>query len=200
LTAKRLLPLTGILAVALVFVGFAVAGEAPDVDAPIKEVTSFYTENDSDQELGALLLGLGAFAFLVFASVLRNALRRAEGDGAGASTLSFAGAILFAVGMAIFSGLGFTLGESAKDIDPVGTQALHALSVHFFTPLALGMIAFLIGSGVAVVRSGALPAWLGWAAVIVGVLGFTPLWFVPFIGIALFILISSVMLAMRAEA
>jgi hypothetical protein len=200
LSAKRLLPLVGIIAVALVPVSFAVAGEGPDIDAPIKEVTTFYTENDSDQELGALLLGLGAFLFLVFATVLRNALRTAEGATPGASTLSFGGAILFTVGLAIFSGIGFTVGDAAKDLEPAAIQTLHALNMNMFTPLALGMIAFLLGSGVAIVKSGALPAWLGWAAIVVAVFGFTPLWFVPFIGLGLFIITTSVMLALRAEA
>jgi hypothetical protein len=199
MSAKRLLPLTGILAVALMVVAGSLTGDTPDTDAPVKEVVSFYTEHDSDAVVGGLLMGIGALALLTFVSVLRNALRPAEGASAGASTLSFAGGILFVVGITIFAGLQVALGDAPDKIDPVAVQTMHVLNENMFPALAVGNIAFLLGSGVAIIKTAVLPKWLGWAAVVVGVLGVTPLWFVPLIGVGLFLIIASVLLTMRAE-
>jgi hypothetical protein len=42
-----------------------------------------------------------------------------------------------------------------------------------------------------------LPKWLGWAAIVIALFAVTPIGFVAFFGGALFVLIVSVMLAMR---
>jgi hypothetical protein len=199
-TLRRLLPLTGILAVAAVVICFAVIGETPDTDAPIKEITSFYTSHDSDLEAGGVVLMLAAFFFLLFANCLRTALRSGRGnEGDSAVALGSAGAIIFAVGMTIFAGLNFALGDLPEKLDPAALQALHVLSEDMFPPMAVGLLAFLLGTGAAIVKTGVLPKWLGWGAVVAGLFAFTPLWFVPFLGLAGLILISSVMLTVRGE-
>jgi hypothetical protein len=190
----RLVPLTGILAVAFVVVSAVVGGETPDVDDSLEEVVSFYTENDSDQMFAGALLAYGAFFFLCFASVLRRTLRRAELEAGGTSTLSFAGAIIFAVGLLIFAGIGFTIGDTADDIDPSALQTLHVLNADLFFPVAVGALAFLVGTGIAVLRTGALPRWLGWVAIVAGPFAATPLFFVTAFVLGLWILVVSVLL------
>jgi hypothetical protein len=198
MTARKLVPLSGIVAVVLIVVSFIVAGETPDTDDPIEEVVSFYTENDSDQMAGGILLGYAALFFLIFASTLRNALRKGE-DGAGASTLSFGGAILFVAGATIFAGIGFTLGDAADNIDESSLQTLHVLNNDMFLTVAVGLFAFLLGTGIAVLRTGVLPAWLGWVAIVASVLGITPIFFIAFLVMGLWVLIVSVMLSLGAE-
>ncbi len=200
MTAKRAVPLTGILAVILVVAGVFVGGEVPGADAPASEIAAFYTENDSDQILSAILAGYGMFFFLCFAAVLYGALRRSEGAGQGASALSFAGAIVFAVGGLIFAGLGFVLGDAPDKLDPSALQALNALNANLFMPVAIGGLAFLAGSGIAVVTTGALPKWLGWLAIVGAIFSATPLFFIAFIVLGLWILIVSVLLTSAAEA
>ena len=198
MTARKLVPLSGIVAVVLIVVSFIVAGETPDTDDPIEEVVSFYTENDSDQMAGGILLGYAALFFLIFASTLRNALRKGE-DGAGASTLSFGGAILFVAGATIFAGIGFTLGDAADNIDESSLHTLHVLNNDMFLTVAVGLFAFLLGTGIAVLRTGVLPAWLGWVAIVASVLGITPIFFIAFLVMGLWVLIVSVMLSLGAE-
>jgi hypothetical protein len=198
MTARRLVPLTGVVAVALVVVAFVVGGETPDTDDPVEEIVSFYTENDSDQKVSGLLLGLGMFFFLCFATVLRENLRRAEAERGAASTLGFAGAIVFAIGALIFAGLGFTLGEAADDIDPTAIQTLHVLNNEMFLPLVVGILVFFLGSGIAVLKTGALPKWIGWVAIIGAILSLTPT-FLAAIVLGLFILLVSVLLSLRSE-
>jgi hypothetical protein len=199
MTAQRLVPLIGILAVAAVVAAFAVGGETPDIDDPLREVVSFYKENDSDQAAAGLILGLGAVFFLCFLASLWPVLRGAEGERRGPSVLAFAGGIVFAIGLLIFAGLSFTLGDAADDLSPSGIQTLHVLSMEFFLPLAVGNLTFLLGTGISVVRTAVLPKWLGWVAIVGAVFQFTPLWFIPFLALALLIVVSSLLMSLRAK-
>jgi hypothetical protein len=199
-TAARLAALTGVLAVVLLVVAVVIGGETPDSDASLQEIRSFYTENDSDQIWAGALSAFGAFFFLCFATVLRKALRRLELDAAGASALSFAGAIIFTTGLLIFSGISFSLGDVPEKLAPATLQALHLLNSDLFFPAAVGAMAFLIGTGIAVVKTGALPRWLGWVAIVAGVLAATPLFFISIFALALWILVASVLLSLRATA
>ena len=54
------------------------------------------------------------------------------------------------------------------------TQTFSALQSDFFFPLAIGFSVFLLASGLAMLRTGLFPAWMGWAAVVLGVLSVTP--------------------------
>jgi len=198
MTATRIVPLSGIVAVAAIFAAFALSGETPDTDAPVNEVVDFYNDHKDDLQLTGALLALGALFFTFFSTTLAGVLRRAQGEAGGSSALSFGGGILFAVGLAIFAGLNFTIGDAADDIDPASLQALHVLGNDMFFPLAVGTAAFLLGSGIATVKTGALPKWLGWVAIVLGVLAATPLGFFSFMALGVWTLIVSVLLSMRA--
>ena len=78
-------------------------------------------------------------------------------------------------------------------------QALQALWDNDFVPLALGSLVFLISAGLSIVRHGVLPKWLGWVALVLAVIGFTPIGFVAFVGAGLWIAVVSVILAVRAR-
>jgi hypothetical protein len=197
---KKLVPLSGVAAVAVIFAAFAVGGESPNADASLNEVVSFYTKNDSDQILAGVLLAYGALLFLIFSTTLAGVLRRAEGESGGASALSFAGGIIFAVGALLFAGIAFAAGDVPDKIDPAALQALNVLNSDLFFPMAVGTAAFFFGSGIGVVKTGALPKWLGWVAIVAGVVAITPVGFaaIPLLGI--WTLITSVMLAMRADS
>jgi hypothetical protein len=197
---NRWLPLVGILGVAFIVAAFAIGGETPDADETAQKAVDFYVKNDTDQLISAILLAYGALALLGFSSVLRNALRTAEGAGAGASTFGFAGAILYSLGMALFGGITFTLADVADKLDPSAVQALNALNSDFFLPLALGTCAFLLGMGISIIRTGALPKWLGWVAVVLAVIAITPLGFFAFLASGIWVIIASIVLSRRAGA
>lgn len=66
-------------------------------------------------------------------------------------------------------------------------------------PIALGTVLFLISAGLSILQTGALPRWLGWAALLLAVLGVTPLGFFAFLGGGIWILVVSVMLAAQGR-
>ncbi len=194
---RKLMPLAGILAVVMVFGSFLVAGDTPDADAPVGEVVEFYADNDSEQQFSALMLIWGAILFMLFATSLRSALRRAESDSGGVSALSYAGAIIFAVGLTLFAAIAFALGDAAANIEPAAVQTLHVMNEDFFFPAAAGVGTFLLGTGIALVKTAVMPKWLGWIAIGFGLLAFTPVGFVSLAVLGLLVIVLAVMLAMR---
>jgi hypothetical protein len=196
---NKLVPLSGVAAVVAILVGFAITGDTPDANASATEVASFWTKHDSDGQFSGALVALGSVLFLIFSGTVAGVLRRAQNETGGASTLAYGGGILFVVGMAIFASLVFTLGDAGPDIDPSAAQTLNALNEDLFFPVAAGAVAFLLGAGIGILKTGVLPKALGWLAIVGVVIGLTPVGFFSMAILALFTLISSVILAMRAE-
>ena len=190
-------PLTGVAFVALVIVGAVVSGEPPGADDPVAEIVSHYEDNKDAIQVGAALFMIGAALFVFFAGYMRNALDRAAGGRSMLPTVALVGAAILATGAAIDAMISFAIAEAAGDVDPTAVQALQALWDNDFMPLALGAALFFLATGLSVVRHGGLPTWLGWIAVLLGVVGFTPIGFVTFMAGALWILGVSALMATR---
>jgi hypothetical protein len=200
MNAKVVGPLMGILFVVLVIVAFVVSGETPDTDDSRQEIVSFYLDNDDEQALASAILALGTVALLFFLGSLRRALRSAPGDEGGLSTVTLLGGLMIAVGASIFAGIGFTLGDAADDLDASAIVTLNALNSDMFFTVAVGTAVFNLGLALAVLRHGGLPRPLGWLALVVGILGLTPLGFFAFVATAIVIIWASVVLAQQATA
>ncbi len=125
---------------------------------------------------------------------------RAAGDQGVLPALVVIGASIVAVGGAIDGTISFALAESADDIEPASMQTLQALWENDFLPFALGMMVLWPALAISSLRSKALPAWLGWAAAVIGVVAFAgPASFVTFPLGAIWILVASILLTMRAR-
>jgi hypothetical protein len=135
-----------------------------------------------------------------FGAYLRRFLRAGTGDGEMLSLVAFVGVAIVAVGFAIDTTILIALSEAADDIDPVAVQSLQALWDNDFVPLLLGVLLFLWGTGLSVIRTGVLPKWLGWVMVVLGVAGVTPIGFVSVIGSAILVLVLSILLSLRARS
>lgn len=199
---RRWGPLTGIAFLALFIGAFIVAGDPPDFDAPPDEVASFYSENDGEVVAGSILFALAAVFLLFFAGSVRATLRPAEGGSGFLSAVAFGGGIVATTGFLILAGLGFSLADVGDDVevDPVALQALNVLNEDLFFPAAGGVLTFLVASGIAILRTGVLPAWLGVVALLSGVLAMSPLFFIAGPLAGLWIVIVSFLLATRDEA
>jgi hypothetical protein len=194
-------PLTGVAFVVLVVLSFLISGETPDFDDTGEQVISFYTDNEGAQFASAILGAYAALFFVFFASILRGELRRREVGPGVLSTISFAGAVVLTVGALAFAGFTFTLADLAdNDPDPGAMQALNALNGNFFFPIAVGTSAFLLGAGILMIRSGYLSTWIGWTAVVIGVLAVTPVGFFAFLASLAWVLVVSILLAREREA
>lgn len=199
MSAKQLLPLSGVVSVLLIVAAFIVVGETPDIDAPPNEVLSFYSDHDSELQVGAALLALGAFFFLLFSAAVASLVRGVRETTAASANITFAGGIVFAVGATIFAGLAFTAGDAVDDVGIGTIQTLHVLEMDMFFTVAVGTAAFMLGAGVGTLRTDALPAWLSWAAIVIGVVAITPIGFFGFLAMGVWTLIVSVLLSMQAS-
>ena len=193
------MPLTGVGFIVLGIVSFIVGGEPKSADDPLREIVSYYVDNKNSVEAGAFI-GVAATVLLVFfGAYLRRFLRAAAGEGEMLSIVSFVGIAIVAVGFAIDTTILIALSEAADDINPVAVQSLQALWDNDFVPLALGVLLFLWGTGLSVIRSRVLPKWLGWVMIVLGVVGLTPIGFVSAIGAAILVLVLSILLSVRAR-
>jgi hypothetical protein len=194
-----LVPLTGVGFIVLGIVSFIVGGEPKSADDPVREIVAYYVDNKDSVQAGAFI-GVAATVLLVFfGAYLRRFLRAAAGDGEMLSIVSFIGIAIVAVGFAIDTTILIALSEAADDINPIAVQSLQALWDNDFIPMMLGVLLFLWATGLSVIRTGALPKWLGWVMVVLGVVGVTPIGFVSVIAAAILVLVLSILLSARAR-
>ena len=151
-----------------------IGGEPKDAGNPAQEIVDHYIDNKDSIIIGAAIFGLACVALVFFAGYLRTVLRRAEGEGGMLSALTLVGAGIMATGLAIDATLLFAIAEAADDLDPAAVQTLQAFWDNDFMPIAVGSVVFLLSSGIAIVRYSVLPKWLGFVAIILGIVGLTP--------------------------
>ena len=196
-----LVPLTGVAFVVFLIIGFAIGGEAKSADEPVQEIVDFYVDNKDSVQIGAIATAVAGLLLIFFGAYLRQVLRDAAGgEGEILSLVSFIGLVVVAVGAAIDGTISFALAEGADDIDPVAVQALQALWDNDFVPLLLGVGAFLWATGIAVIRTGVFPKWLGWVMLVLGIVAFTPIGFVAALGAAVLVIVLSILLTLRARS
>ena len=167
--------LTGILFLVLAMVSTFVMGEPPDPkDDSVQEIVNFYTDNESEIWAATIMQMIATVALVFYGGYLRRLLRVAEGEGRMLSSVALAGITIVAVAIGVDATINVALVEEVDDIDPAAAQALSALWSNDFIPLAIGASVFMLAVGLSIVRHGALPKWLGWVAILFGVIGVTP--------------------------
>ena len=195
-----LVPLTGVLFVALLIISFVVAGEPPDADEDVGKIVDHYVDNKDSIEIGALIGGLAALSLLFFGAYLRKFFHAAEPAGHGMlSPLMLAATVIIVGGAGLDITLSVAIAEAADDIDPVGVQALQAFWDNDFVPIAIGIELLFLSVGLSIIRYGAMPKWLGWVAIVIAVIGVTPIGFAAFPLGGLWVIVVSVMLTVRAR-
>lgn len=195
-----LAPLTGAAFVVLMIIGFIVSGdEPPDVGHPVNEIVDYYQNNKDTIYISGAIFMLALVMLVFFTSYLSNLLRGPDGRRSIGGPVLIAGAVIFGVGGAIDTTIMVALAEAVDDIEPTSVQALQTLWDNDFVPLALGIELMLFGLASLIFNSAVLPRWLGWIAVVLVIVGFTPVGFFAFPATGLLILIISVMLTLRAR-
>jgi len=192
---RRLAPLTGIVFAALLVVTFSTPS-TPDVHDTGQQVIQHYNDHKSAHLIGDITGGVAVVFFLFFISALRSFFKDKEGAD-GLSMAAFAGGILIAVGGGLFTSLDVALIDARHDISPQAVQALNVLSNDIFFPFEIGLIVFALCTGLAIIASGALPKWLGWVMVVIGVVAFTPVGFFGFFVVLLWSVIVAILIYRR---
>jgi hypothetical protein len=189
-----LLPVTGIVFIVFMIVGFTVGGSPPDATHSPDKIAQYYLDHKDKIQFSVLFLGVAMIFLLVFGSYLRAVLDRGEGESGVLPRVAFAGLVIFATGAAIDGTILIAISEAVKDIDPTGVQTLQALWDNDWVPLGLGVDLFILATGLSIVLHRSLPVWLGWLGLVIGVVGLTPVGFLAFPATGVWILIASVLL------
>ena len=183
------------------------ADDKPFKDNPTKLAAlwrAYY--NDSGHRhaivIGAFLIIAAAIAFVVFGNDLRELLTSYGARTTGG--LAFAGTIIFATVTPVGAiALAWIPGSKTFGDSPVPTGELNYMASQLgygimLLPGGAAAALTLVAGGFGGARSRALPAWLGWIGVVIGVaLFFIAAFFVPLVLLVLWVLITSIVMLRR---
>jgi hypothetical protein len=185
-------PFSGLIFVALAIVITLMIGGGQDAtDKTAQEIVNHYKNNDTEEAIASILIGLAAIFILYFGGWLRRLLRDAEGPDGILSAVVFGGAVVFSAGAAVAGSIHLALADLADDINPIALQAINGIDFEMFLFFPVGLGTMVLATGISAVRHGALPKWLAWASVVLGVIFVSPAFFVVFfIGPLWFLVVS----------
>ncbi len=202
MNSQRLAPLSGIVFVAALIVGFFVLSNGgTQVTDSAQTITSYYVNHHQKAELAVGVIAVGLVFLAIFVAFLHGHLRAAETSGSLWSTVMLIGGI---AGIATF----FVAGGVHVAIADGGTHgfgldamvALNGLDNDILISFVFALGLMLLGVAGATITTGALPKWLGWAALVLGILCFTPVWFAGAALALVWIVIVSITLSQKVAA
>jgi hypothetical protein len=176
-------PLCGLLAVVLgVAVGILMGGGQDATDKTAQEIVNHYSDHSTKEAIVSILVGVVAILVLYFAGWLRRFLRDAEGPDGILSAVVFGAAVVFSAGLTVAGSIHLALADLADEsvMSPVAIQAINGIDFDMFLFFPVGLGTMVLATGISAVRHGALPKWFAWTGVVLGVLGFTPVFFIVF--------------------
>lgn len=161
---------TGVLFVLFVIVGFIVQPKPPAADATAQEIFEYIVDKQNTLHVVQLLFGAAGLFFIWFIGTLRQLLSRAEGDEGRLANTAYGGGLVAAATLIVGGGL-----AAVAALHPVenGANLTHALIDASLLVPAVGAPAafvFFAANGLSILRSGYLPAWMGWFGIVTGVL------------------------------
>lgn len=165
---ERRATLSGVLAVVFWILGVILTSSKAKGDKGPKALASYHQHSDGILA-GGLLWSIGVLLFIWFLGSLRSHYLAAEGGAGRLSSLAFGGGIAAAVvGMLI--PVADEVGALNKDdIDASGAAVLHHFSDAFFLATEYMLPVFFFSSAILALRYAALPKWLGWLSILVGI-------------------------------
>jgi hypothetical protein len=197
---ERFAPLAGALAVPFWIAAIAlISNQAKGSKGP--KILASYQAHSNGILLASLLWSIGVLLFIWFLGTLRTHYAAVEGGTGRLTNLAWGGGLI-ASGIALLIPAGDVVGALNKnDIDASGAAVLHHLTDGFFVGAEYALPVLFFASAALALRYGALPKWLGWLSLVIGVvLLIGPIGWAAFIfGTPIWTLIVSVSLWRRAE-
>lgn len=199
LDVRRVGSLCGVLFSILFVVTVVLVGDTGSNAADAARILG----QDSDRFLAAFLVGtLSAVALLGFFATLRELVHDAAPDRKVLSSLLLAGASATAALLPGSLALMFGAAEAAAESPTSPEVANMVMNAQYGFLVAGFMMAGLavFCTGLGLLRSGVLPVWLCWAAVVIGVLQLMAYAFVTMLLVVLWVLVAAVVLLVTPSA
>jgi hypothetical protein len=195
---ERFQPLAGVLSGLLLIAGLALTWGDPSSETGIDDTFSYWADNRGQHQLSGLLLApLIAFLLVFFGTGLRRHLRHDRDAGHG--SVAFGGALLAASTFALVGMLEGAATNAAHEGDRTATYTLSQLHSYDWLAWNAAFAAVLLATGLGALRNRALPAPVAWASVAIGASLLTPLGFVGFFLLPLWLIVVGLMLAVRKD-
>jgi hypothetical protein len=192
----RILPLAGVAYAALIMAGNLTIGEFPGSDTSLPELSRYFAAHSSQVRTGGELMIWGGLALGLFGIAVWARVREAAGPPV------VAGLMLVGTAVAVVSELTgawsyVTLGNigANPDVTPEALQAWHVGSQFGGgggTLLTLGLFA-------AGVFTRAVPGWLAWSALVLGIAEVTPYGFLASMLVLLWTAVAGIVLTVRSR-
>jgi hypothetical protein len=201
---SRFAPLTGVIFVVLVVVGFVALGRStPGVGASVTKIHSFYQPHHDREMASGFVVAIASAFLLFFVAHLRSALGVANPAAVRMRRAAFGGGVVAVGGFLVAASVHVALADGARKshVTPQALQALNVLDNDMFLPVAGGIAVTVLAAGLVLAGSVTLlPRWLGGVAIFLGIVGFTPAGFFAFLASGIWILVVSVLLFTRWQA
>jgi hypothetical protein len=190
----RFLPLAGVLAGLLFFVGLLLNRSDPSSETGPADTFAYWQDDRGRHQIvGLLVAPLIAFLLVFFGTGLRRRLERGSGGGHG--SVAFGGALLAAAAFALVGMLEGAMTNAAHEGQQQAVYTLNQLHSYDWLVWNAAFAAMLLATGLGARRNGMLPAWLGWATIVIGASLLTPLGFFGFILIPVWLILVGLWLA-----
>ncbi len=201
MTLRRWLALCGVVWPILVVLAFtAVGGDTPDDKASAATVVSYYRDHKTQSMIAAVMVTIGAVLLVLFAARLHEVLRGDGSSNAAISNAAFGGAVILASGLFLLAAVHFALVQAADHRFAGAAQTINVIDSNDFFVLIGGIAILMLASGIATVRQPALPRWLGWAAIVIGVVALAgPIGFFGAILSVIWMFVVAIMLLVRKD-
>jgi hypothetical protein len=203
---QRWAALAGVVYVALFVIGvILIYNGTPDSSSAPAKIIAYYSDSGhrNRMNVGWLLAGLGLFFFLWFVSALRQAIRRLEVEDGFFTGLATIGGVVYATlslaALAVETGIR-TMSDDTyhHTVYPGLIHAADDAAWVLHASGGAGLAAMIVAASLAAVRARAVPTWVGWLGVVVGILSLGLLIFFPWFLAAIWIVVVSIGMFLRA--
>ena len=190
----RILPLAGVLAGVLFFVGLVLLWNDPSTETGPAE-TFAYWQNDRGQHqiVGLLVAPLIAFLLIFFGVGLQRRLERGS-RGSGHGQAAFGGALLGATMFVLVGMLEAGMTNAAHEGEVKTVYALNQFHSYDWLGWNVAFAAVLLSTGLGARRNRMLPTALAWATIVVGASLLTPLGFFGFLLVPVWLIVVGLVL------
>jgi hypothetical protein len=198
---ERWSALAGVLFVALFAVALGLSGNTGDNP---NEVQQWYADDGNQtKQIVAWFLYVGsAIAFLSFLGTLRDMLVRAEGGPGTLSALVFGPGLVFTAlyvaAVSFFAAPASLAGDSDFTLDPNTAQIFTNAGYIALVGGVMVASVLVLSTSTAALRTGILPAWLGWTGLIVAVAMIFSFFFFPILAFVGWVLVVSLVMLVAA--
>ena len=196
----RFLPIAGVLAGLLFFVGLVLLWDDPASETGPAETFAYWQDDRGQHQIVALLVApLIAFFLLFFGVALWRRLAQGNGDS-GHGAVAFGGALLAAAMFSLIAMLEGAMTNAAHEGERNTVYTLNQLHSYDWLAWNVAFAAMLLATGLGARRNGMLPTPVAWVTIVIGASLLTPLGFFGFILVPVWLFVVGLLLSRRETA